>query len=83
MLPEVPFSFKINHYVPSKPFTTNTKEWFEWMMQKIGQLNQRQAGINLLLSLTQRLSVLRSLLHKDKARPCLCIARKVIRDLQE
>lgn len=52
-------------------------------MQKIGQPNQRQAEINLLLSLTQRLSVLSSLLHKDKARPCLCTAREVIRDLQK
>lgn len=61
----------------------HAKDWFEWKVQKIGQPNQRQAEINLLLSLTQRLSVLRSLLHKDKARPRLCIARKVIRDLQE
>lgn len=69
--------------MPSKPLTTNTKEWFEWKMQQTGQPNQRQAEISLLLSLTQRLSVLRFLLHKDKARPRLCIARKVIRDLQE
>lgn len=61
----------------------HTKEWFEWTIQNIGQPNQRQAEINLLLSLTQRLSVLRSLPHKDKACLCLCVAREVIRDLQE